>query len=90
MMSRIRTVWTGSLATELDNATQLMMISVALSKLEGACDFVVFDPGATEESREDQGRTARVPSPRLPEACYARFEDHNGSEILMIWKASEH
>jgi hypothetical protein len=91
MMQRIKTVWTATLNSELDNITQLLMINTALSKLEGPCDFVIFDPEATEHSREDQGRTARVPSPRLSEKVYAQLEDHGGDigTILMICKASE-
>ena len=91
MMTHIRTAWTSSLHYEIDNVTQLKMITKALSKLEGAVDLVIFDPEAAEESAEDGGRTVRVPWPGLSEKCYAQIDDHGGDtgKVLMIYKASE-
>lgn len=91
MMTHIKAAWTASLCMELDNRTQLRMIGKALSKLEGAVDFLIFDPGAAEESTEDGGMTARVPWPGLSEKCYAQIDDHGGDtgKVLTIYKASE-
>jgi hypothetical protein len=46
-----------------------------------APDFIIFDSKVTEEQKEDEGRSVRLPS-RGKEKVYAKLDDFGSSEAL--------
>ena len=86
-----QTLFTASLAGELDPTTKGVMIAKALSKLIGPTDMLAFDPNATEESMEDGGLVARVPAPGLHEIIYAKLDHYGGDtgDVITFYKQGE-
>lgn len=58
----------------------------ALKRITTTTDFIVFDPKATQETVEDEGRTIKLPTD-APKKVYVKLDDYSGlsDEELRNW-----
>lgn len=82
MKANLLVLRTSGFSEYVPQELQALIVAAGMRKVSPETNFLVFDPEAQQECKEDGGASLRIPMKDLKSKVYAILDDYGSSEAL--------